>query len=185
MLKELNATIEVQAFSHNFTNIILNANATTATVGDYILLSLETYNEIGQAVIDANATFTAPAGIFVGSGTDIIELLTDASGSATVVWDTSAIVAPIGGLDYHIDLSLIKEYYNTNTSLLTIHVNPDVQTLETDSFATPTSIVQGANVTITVHVTANGVDIEGATVQILAQNGIFENSSTEISSLSK
>ncbi|MHA1622264.1 MAG: hypothetical protein ACTSVO_09010 [Candidatus Heimdallarchaeaceae archaeon] len=179
LFKELNVTIEVQAFSHNFTNILTYSNATTATVGDYVLLSMETFNEIGQLVADANVTFTAPAGVFIGSGTDTIELITDATGSVSVVWDTSNIIVPIGGFDYHIDLSLIKEYYNTNSSVIIVHVNPDILTLETDSSATPLSIVEGANVTITVHVTANGFDIEGATVQILAQAGVFEFSSTE------
>ena len=182
LLNELNITIDVLAFSHNFTNILLNANATTATVGEHILLSMETFNEIGQPVAYANATFTAPAGTFIGSGTDTIELITDAAGSVSVVWDTSDISAPIGGFDYHIDLSLIKEYYNTNSSVITVHVNPDVLTLETASSADPLSIIKGANVTITVHVTANGLDIEGATVQILAQAGVFEYSSTEIAS---
>jgi len=180
LFKEINVTIEVQAFSHNFTNILTYSNATTATVGDYVLLSMETFNEIGQLVADVNVTFTAPAGTFIGSGTDTIELITDVTGSVSVVWDTSNIIAPIGGFDYHIDLSLIKEYYNTNTSVIIIHVNPDVLTLETVSSTDPLSIIKGANVTITVHVTANGLNIEGATVQILAQAGIFEYSSTEI-----
>ncbi|MHA1552028.1 MAG: hypothetical protein ACTSQC_08790 [Candidatus Heimdallarchaeaceae archaeon] len=182
LFKEINVTIEVQAFSHNFTNILTYTNTTTATVGDYILLSMETFNEIGQLVADTNVTFNAPAGTFVGSGTDTIELITDATGSVSVVWDTSNIIAPIGGFDYLIDLTLIKEYYNTNSSSITVHVNPDVLTLETASSADPLSIIKGANVTITVHVTANGLDIEGATVQILAQAGVFEYSSTEIAS---
>ena len=137
----------------------------------------------GMIIPNANATFTAPEGTFIGSGTDTIVVVTSSLGVATVTWNTTDTSPPVGGFDYPIEVSLIKEYYNTNTTSINITVTPEVLKLVTSSVPSPTSITQGANVTITVHVTANGGNIEGASVRIIAQSGVFESSSTEIAIL--
>jgi hypothetical protein len=183
ILESINKTILVVAFLHNFTNIILSANTTSVIPGDYVEITVEVFNEIGMIIPNANATFTAPEGTFIGSGTDTIEVVTSSLGIATIIWNTTDTNPPIGGFDYPIEVSLIKEYYNTNTSSINITVTPEVQKLLTSSIPSPTSITQGANVTITIHVTANGGNIEGASVRIIAQSGIFESSSTEIAIL--
>jgi len=147
LIKEVNVTILVQSFMHDFDQILWEVNATTVIVGSAVHLQIQALNEIGQAVSGANATFSAPEGSFVGSSTNSIEITTDLTG---------------------------------NASSVTIHVNPETLKLVTDSTADPTSITNGANVTITVHVTAGGQAVEGASVQITAQSGVFAESNSEI-----
>jgi len=181
--KIINATVSVRSFMHNFTTIDIAANPLIGTVGDTIELTLTTLNEIGLPIYNASATFTAPEGVFVGSGMDNITVQTDVSGVAIVVWDTSSLTTPIGGLSYQIDVSLIREYYNTNTSDVSVFIDPVVLKLETYSTTDPTSITVGADVTITVHVTANSMNIEGATVQITALSGVFDSSGDVVATL--
>lgn len=181
--KIINATVSVRSFMHNFTTIDIAANPLIGTVGDTIELTLTTLNEIGLPIYNASATFTAPEGVFVGSGMDNITVQTDISGVAIVVWDTSSLTTPIGGLSYQIDVSLIREYYNTNTSDVSVFIDPVVLKLETYSTTDPTSITVGADVTITVHVTANSMNIEGATVQITALSGVFDSSGDVVATL--
>ena len=181
--KIINATVSVRSFMHNFTTIDIAANPLIGTVGDTIELTLTTLNEIGLPIYNASATFTAPEGVFVGSGMDNITVQTDVSGVAIVVWDTSSLTTPIGGLSYQIDVSLIREYYNTNTSDVSVFIDPVVLKLETYSTTDPTSITVGADVAITVHVTANSMNIEGATVQITALSGVFDSSGDVVATL--
>jgi hypothetical protein len=179
LLETLVDSVLVRADVHDFANITVEADASIVDEGELVELTLTVTNELFQFVEDANATFTAAGGTFVGSGYDNITVQTDASGIAVVTWNTSETNPTIGGFDFNITVTLIKEYYNTNESSVLVHVNPIIYQLETDSNADPTTITKGANVTITVHVTANGLDVEGATIQILTQSGIFAVSSEE------
>ncbi len=183
ILNILNKTILVQSFMHNFTLISLVADPTSGTVGDTIDISITVLNEISLIVPYANATFVAPGGEFVGSGTDTITVQTDVAGMALVTWDTSSLITPIGGLSYQLDVTLIKEFYNTNTSEVNVFIDPVILKLETSSTPVPATIVQGANVTITVHVTAASQNIEGATVQIVGLSGKFASSNDVFASL--
>ncbi len=183
LFKTINTTVLVRSFLHNFTQISLSADPLSATVGDLVDITLHTTNEIGLHIALANATFTAPGGEFVGSGTDTITVQTDETGTVLVVWDTSSLVTPIGGLSYQIDIELIKEHYITNNSAISIFVEPNVQKLETSSTTEPSTIIKGANVTITVYVTADSANIEGATVQIIALAGKFASSDDVVATL--
>ncbi|MHA1198005.1 MAG: hypothetical protein ACTSQF_01425 [Candidatus Heimdallarchaeaceae archaeon] len=183
LLNIINVTVLVRSFMHNFTSIDLVANPTSGTVGDTIDITLTVLNEIGLAVPLANATFIAPGGEFVGSGTDSITVQTDASGIVIVTWDTSSLDTPVGGLSYQIDVTLIREFYNTNTSDIDVFIDPVIQKLETSSTPVPSTITKGANVTITVQVTANSQNIEGVTVQIIGLSGIFASSNDVVTSL--
>lgn len=183
LLLVLNTTVLVQSFMHNFTLMNLEANPTSGVVGDTIDLTLTALNEIGLPVSEANATFTAPDGTFVGSGTDTIIVQTDGSGIAIVTWDTSSLATPIGGLLYQIDVELVREFYNTNNSAVNVFIEPIALKLATSSTPVPTTITQGTNVTITVYVTADSIAIEDATVQITALSGIFASSGDVVASL--
>ncbi|MHA1407121.1 MAG: hypothetical protein ACTSSG_07045 [Candidatus Heimdallarchaeaceae archaeon] len=70
LIKEVNVTILVQSFMHDFDQILWEVNATTVIVGSDVHLQIQALNEIGQAVSGANATFSAPEGSFVGSSTN-------------------------------------------------------------------------------------------------------------------
>ena len=183
LLKILNATVLVKSFMHNFTSITVNAVPSTVTAGDTTDITVTVLNEISLAVPFANITLVAPAGIFLGSSSDSITVQTDNAGSAVVTWDTTSTAPPIGGFDYLIDITAIKEFYITNSSSVSIHVDPLTVKLDTDSLADPIEITQGDEVTITVHVTVGILDIDGATVQIVAQSGVFASSSSEMASL--
>lgn len=166
-------SVLVYADIHNFTTITLEAVPNVVTVGDLVEITLTVTNELLQAVDAVDATFIAPDGTFVGSGFDNITVQTNSSGIVVVTWNTTDTNPSMGGFDYIINVTLEKLYYNTNISSVQVHVDPIIYQLETDSIASLISITKGANVTITVHVTANGLDIEGATIQILAEAGVF------------
>ncbi|MHA1686563.1 MAG: hypothetical protein ACTSYD_09185 [Candidatus Heimdallarchaeaceae archaeon] len=179
LIKDLTGSVTVLSVIHNIT-IALTANTTDATAGDFVSITVAIQNEIGESIDNASATFTATDGTFVDSGSISTTVSTSESGTATVVWDTSSISPPVGGLDYLIEVTIIKEYYNTNSSSITIHVNPQTFQLVTNSVPTPTSITQGENVTISVLVKAGNNPVEGATVQITAQAGIFASSGSAV-----
>ncbi len=183
VVKIIEDDIVVSPLVHEFASIELEANITTVTVGELVEITLTILNELSNPTEGANATFVAPDGTFVGSGTDTIELTSSALGIVVVVWDTSDLEPTIGGLDYQIEVSLIKESYNSNSSSISIHVNPIILKLSTDSNANPSSITQGDNVTIIVFVSANEQAIEGVSVQITAQDGVFESSISVIATI--
>lgn len=178
-LKEVTGSVTVISVVHNIT-ISLNANSTSVTVGQFVSINLEIVDEVGQPINNANATFTATEGKFVSTDDISVTVSTDENGLATVTWDTSSLAPPVGGLDYIIEVTVIKEYYNTNSSTISIHVNPEAVQLVTQSIPSPNSIKQGENVTIAVLVTDGSNPIEGATVQIVAQDGVFDSSGSAV-----
>jgi len=181
-MKQIEKTITVTPIIHNFTNIEISANNTEVNVGQKVELTINVLNEIGDPVTNASATITAVEGVFVSSGTETVKTNTSDLGTITVVWDTSSLNPPITGQYYPITVSLVKEYYDTNSTSINIKVNLVIVQLETQTVPAKTSITQGENLTFTVLVTANGHPVENATVTITALSGVFASSGNQIAS---
>ncbi|MHA1868452.1 MAG: hypothetical protein ACTSXD_10455 [Candidatus Heimdallarchaeaceae archaeon] len=176
-------TITVNPVVHNFT-IDLVANASEVIAGEPVELTVTLTNELGDAVEEAEITFNAMEGEFVGFDAITAKINTSSEGIASVIWNTTDLSPPIpNGQDYPITISIVKEYYNSKEDSIDIHVNPVI--LKLSSITTPdkTTITQGENVTFIVYVSAGDKGVEGATVTITALAGSFASSGNQIASL--
>jgi len=141
-------------------------------------------NELGYTVEDAEITFNAMEGEFVGFDALTAKINSSSEGIASVVWNTTDLSPPIpNGQDYPITINIVKEFYNSEEDSIDIHVNPIILKLNSSTTPDKTTITQGENVTFTVFVSAGEQGVEGATVTITALAGTFASSGNQIASL--
>ena len=152
-------------------------------VGQVVTIDIMVFEDAITSPIDAvegvYVTFTAVDGNFTEGGLDYFAGTTNSSGMISVHWETDSLTPAILGTDYDIDIvaSLIGTF--TNYTTLTFHVQEYSGVLSITSISDEDTITLGDSVDFTITVTIDGSAVENAFVQIQAQSGVFNETSTD------